>query len=366
MIEILHPTQDSDRIRTLLRPESGLRFVDGWKSARSELTVIDSFGDGDPNRWNDERTIECASRYVVYPWRSAIVRLPDAENFYRLRTTRNRYLLDDDEQHAWGRALIGVAGLSVGSSVVSVCSLTGARRFRIADPDTLGPSNLNRLAASVCDLGESKVTLAQRRLLETDPYTHIDSFPRGYSETESDRFLGGIDAASLSVLVEEMDDLAMKVAIRLRARAKGIPVVMATDNGDNVILDIERYDLDPDYPPFHGKAGELIGLTDDQLRDPENRARIANAIVGSKVTPRTRYSLTQVGRTLPSWPQLGTAATAAGSVAALAARLLVCGADLPSRRYRFDLDQVLLGDGANSTRRWNELDERTFTALMAE
>ena len=344
--------------------DSGLRFVDAWSTARSELAAIDSFGDADRRDWNDDRVVECASRYIVYPWRSTLVRLPDAEIFYRLRTARNRYLLDDDEQHTWGGALIGVAGLSVGSSVVSVCSLTGARRFRIADPDTLGPSNLNRLAASVCDLGEPKVTLSQRRLLEIDPYTQVDSVPDGYSESASDKFLGGEDTERLSVLVEEMDDLAMKVAIRRQAREKRIPVIMATDNGDNVLLDVERYDLDADYPLFHGNAGELARLNRNELNDPANRARIANAIVGCHVTPRTRFSLTEVGRTLPSWPQLGTAATAAGSVAGLAARLLVCGADLPSRRYRFDLDKILLGDAANSASRWNELDEYSFTALM--
>jgi tRNA A37 threonylcarbamoyladenosine dehydratase len=59
-------------------------------------------------------------------------------------------------------------------------SLTGARRFRLADPDTLGPTNLNRLAGSVCDFGVPKLTLAMRRTLETDPYSDIEAFEAGY------------------------------------------------------------------------------------------------------------------------------------------------------------------------------------------
>ncbi|WP_088943656.1 ThiF family adenylyltransferase [Rhodococcus sp. 1168] len=317
MIEVLHPTEDAARIRELRRPNAGLAYVDGWATARSELIAIDSFGSL-PFDWSDERDVDRSSRFVHIPWRSTLVRLPDSVHFYRLRTARNRFLLDDDEQTTWGSALIGIAGLSVGSSVAAVCSLTGARRFRIADPDTLGPSNLNRLQGSVCDLGVAKVTLAQRRILEIDPYSDVSGFPGGYTSADV-TFLRSSGGERLAVLVEEMDDLAMKLEIRLQARALRIPVVMATDNGDNVILDVERYDLDADYPPFHGRAGDLTECSESELNEPANRMRLANAIVGSDVTPRTRYSLTQVGRSLPSWPQLGTAANAAGSTAALAA-----------------------------------------------
>jgi hypothetical protein len=158
-----------------------------------------------------------------------------------------------------------------------------------------------------------------------------------------------------------MDDLALKVDIRLKARAARVPVVMITDNGDNAILDVERFDTDADYPLFHGLAGDLAANPAD-LNDPVQRVHVASAIVGSQITPRTRFSLTQVGRTLPSWPQLGTAATAGGALGALAARYVACGMPLPSGRYRVDLDEILLGAGAHSVSHWNELDEAEFLA----
>ena len=61
-------------------------------------------------------------------------------------------------------------------------------------------------------------------------------------------------------MLEEVDDLATKVEIRRHARALGVPVVMVTDDGDNVIVDVERYDLDPGYPLFHGNAGDVTDL----------------------------------------------------------------------------------------------------------
>lgn len=369
MIEILQPGVDDARIAEVCDSDSGLRYVDAWPSALPELAEI-QHPDRDPisaahyldTTWTED-SIESASRYVVFPWRATVVRLPDAERYWNLRTARNRYLLDHDEQLQWSSALIAIAGLSVGGSVLAACSLTGARRFALADHDTLAPTNLNRLHGSVCDLDEAKLVLAQRRTLEMDPYSEITAFPEGYTPEGADRFLG-VDGERPAVLLEEMDNLAMKIHIRIRARAIGIPVVMVTDNGDNVIIDVERFDLDREYPLFHGRAGELTDLSGEQLTDPANRVRIANAIVGSEVTPRTRYSLTQVGRTLPSWPQLGTAATAAGAIGALAARYVVCDKSLESGRYRLDLDRALVGDSAGMAVRWNELDEDSFRALF--
>ena len=247
----------------------------------------------------------------------------------------------------------------MGASVLAASSLTGARRFRLADGDILGPTNLNRLTGSVCDLGEPKLTLAMRRTLEADPYCDIQAFPAGYTPGAADAFIGTGGTERLTVLVEEMDDLALKVGIRVEARAARVPVVMVTDNGDNAILDVERFDQDPGYPLFHGLAGDLAANSAD-LGDPIQRVNIASAIVGSQITPRTRFSLTQVGRTLPSWPQLGTAATAGGALGALAARYIACGVPLKSGRYRADLDEILIGARARASSRWNELDEAGF------
>lgn len=331
MIEILHPAGDAARIDELAA--AGYAQVDGWESALDELRVLRDFdvaagGSVIPRPVVfDDGDLDAASRYVVYPWRAAVVRLPDSELFYRLRTTRNRYLITDAEQERWASSDIAVAGLSVGGSVLHACALTGARRFRIADPDTLGPSNLNRLSGSVCDLGTAKTTLAARRVLELDPYAQLDVFADGYSESNADRFLRGA-----AVVLEEMDDLRRKIELRVAARRLGVPVVMVTDDGDGVIVDVERFDVDPGYPLLHGRAEALAGLTPAEFADPARRVELAGAIVGDDVTERMRYSLGQVGQTIPSWPQLGTAATVAGAVGALFARRIACGDDVPSGR----------------------------------
>lgn len=335
MIEILHPVRDRARIDDLSQQ---YELVDGWSSARDELMALESFEPGPyPADMDDP---EHASRYIAYPWRHTLVRLPDAAIFHRLRTARNRYLITESEQKSWSSSTIAVAGLSVGASLLNAAVLTGARRLRIADPDTLGPTNLNRLAGSVCDLGLSKAVLAQRRILETDPYCRVETFPAGFTQDGAAAFFGGATTLKANVVLEEVDDLAMKVEIRKRAKALSIPVVMVTDDGDNVILDVERYDHDPGYPLFHGRAGEIEEMTAASLRDPAHRVRIAGAIVGTDIGARMQEALTEVGRTIPSWPQLGTAATLAGAVGAMTARKIVCGDPVPSGRWHVRIDEV--------------------------
>ncbi|WP_241548473.1 ThiF family adenylyltransferase [Gordonia alkanivorans] len=339
MIEILHPQEDSERIE-LLRT-SGFTTVDAWKESFGEYGSLQAL---DPTM---ERLaggdLENHSRYVVYPWRNTVVRLPEDEVFHRLRTARNRFLITDEEQREWGAATIAVAGLSVGASLLHTCVLTGARRFRIADPDALGLTNLNRLSGSVCDIGVPKTTLARRRMLEIDPFLAVESFDSGVTEATLRSFLGCDGRSRADIILEEVDDLAMKVAIRRHARAAEIPLVMVTDDGDGVIVDVERYDLDPSYPEFHGLAGPVTSMSAAELADPANKVRIASAIVGADVSPRVNEALAEAGRTISSWPQLGSAATMAGAVGATIARQIICGEAIPSGRTRVQISAMLTG-----------------------
>lgn len=327
-IPLLHPIADVTQIEQLRH--DGYRFVDAWDTALPDLQVLYALA----GESIDETALESLTRYAVFDWRRCVVRLPEESIFHRLRTARNCILITDDEQRQWSTAVIAVAGLSVGGSVLNACALTGARHFRIADLDVLGPTNLNRLLGSVCDLGTAKSELARRRVAELDPYCHVEVFSDGYGDHCADAFFGEDLPA---VVFEEMDDLRKKVELRLRARAAGVPVVMVTDNGDDVIVDVERYDLDPEYLPFHGSAGDVSNLTPAVLDDPANRIAIVKAIVGDGITSRTTAALAEVGRTIASWPQLGTAATLAGAAGAAVGRRIVCGEPVASGRWAVTL-----------------------------
>lgn len=300
-----------------------------------------SFADYLAEEWTPEKRAT-KTRWAYFPWRQTIVELPNQEIFSNLRTTRNRYLISEEDQRAFAAARIGIAGMSVGLSALQSTVLSGGgNHFRIADFDTLSITNLNRLPSSVCELTLPKVDAAARKMYELDPYLDIETFGEGISDENLDRFMVGDGNEKLAVFVEEIDSIHLKIRSRFIARKHGIPLVMATDNGDNAIIDVERYDLDPNYPLFHGSVPEDILANTPENPTQMQKVHLANAIVGPDVTPLTRFSLTQVGQTLPAWPQLGNAATVAGAAVSYVLRRIICGQSMPSGRYWISLDASL-------------------------
>jgi tRNA threonylcarbamoyladenosine dehydratase len=293
-----------------------------------------------------EPALSSGGDWFYFPWRRTLVRLPDEPRYQELRTARNLFLVTRQEQADYYASHVAFAGLSVGSSALNTLVLNGgAKTVSIADPDVLATVNLNRLNASVCDLGVSKVTLARRRVLELNPYAVVHSYP-GVDDANLAAFLGGSEP--VNALVEEMDELRLKAVVRFAARDRGIPVVMATDDGDSALLDVERFDLEPDRPLFHGTVPEDVLRNIPLEPSPAQRVTIASAIVGPNISTRTQNSMQLVGNQIPTWPQLATAAAVSGAAVTYAVRRIVTGQDMPSGRYRVCLDAALDTDFGTS------------------
>src|SRR5262249_18746901 len=126
-------------------------------------------------------------------------------------------------------------------------------RFRLADFDTLGLSNMNRLRTALHNLGVAKTVLAAREMYEIDPFLDITLFGSGIDDGNAELFFEG--GGRLDVLIEECDDLYAKIALRERAKALGVPVI--TETSDRGMLDMERFDREPERPVYHGLLGNL-------------------------------------------------------------------------------------------------------------
>ena len=70
-------------------------------------------------------------------------------------------------------------------------------------------------------------------------------------------------SGQLDLLIEECDSLEVKIRARIKARSLGIPVLM--DTSDRGMVDIERFDLEPDRPIFHGFLSKLG--TEEEILD---------------------------------------------------------------------------------------------------
>lgn len=306
--------------------------LDGLARMRPVFEV----GDGDEPRW------------VFYPWRRTVVRVLGPVSFRMLRLDRNRNKITLAEQERLAAQRIGVVGLSVGHTIAYTLALEGiCGELRLADFDTIELSNLNRIPVTVLDLGCSKAVAVARRIAELDPYLSIELVPEGLTAGNADAFVEGLD-----VLVEECDSLDVKALVRDAARRHGVPVLMETS--DRGLLDVERFDLEPERPIFHGLLGDvepadLIGLS-TQAKVPH----VLRILEPEHLSSRMAASMAEIDQTLTTWPQLGGDVALGGATIAAAVRRLGRGLPLASGRIRVDLDVFL-----------DDLDEPSRPAVVA-
>jgi len=320
-----------------LRKDTGVRIVDAFAGQICELFFIehpdvehDEKGKGLAKKFSSATTLEPV--WIHLPWKSTLVRCVPEDTYFRLRTARNRDLITAEEQGAYRAATVGIAGLSVGSTALASLTATGGpKHIKLADPDTVETTNLNRIRATLTDSNENKAVVAARNTWEVDPFAEIELWTEGLSEDTLKRF---INDPKLTVFVDEMDDIPLKFACRTACKKARVPVVMATDNEDGAVIDVERFDLEPERPIFHGRVQVADNAT------PTSRAHfvgIANEIIDiDHFSKRQLQSLKEVGVTLPGIPQLGTGASIAGAAIAYAVRAITTGKEMPSGRYLID------------------------------
>lgn len=279
-------------------------------------------------------------RWVYFSWSGTLTHILDPDAFQRVRTARNRNLITQEEQEKFYGAIIGIAGLSVGSSAASAIVLQGGgERMRLADHDRLVLSNTNRIRVSVENLGLPKTEIVAREIYAVNPYAKPELFPDGLTSENIEHFFAG--PPKLDVVVDEVDNLAVKYQIREYAKLHRVPVVMAVDNGDNAIIDIEHYDQDPQPDFFHGRMGIVNYEQLRNLTKSETGRLIAKHVGLENTAPRMLQSLPEVGKTLVSWPQLGGAALLNGIAVAYCVRKIINDQPIETDRAFLSLDETL-------------------------
>lgn len=278
--------------------------------------------------------------WITYPWLNVCVKTVPEDVYYELLTARNKYAITNEEQTAYRNLRTGIIGLSIGSGVIQSFVMTGGpKQQKIADFDTVEITNLNRMRANLIQVGQNKTLVAAQNSWLVDPFIDFETWDQGVTADSLEKFIA---EPRLDIFIDEMDSLDLKLRSRLICRRERIPVIMATDNGDGIILDIERFDLEPDRPIFHGLVDEL--KPEDLARiDFTQWLKIATQIVGADIlTERMQHSLLEIGTSIAGVPQLGSTASVAAAAVTFACRKIAEQSPLASGRYYISFEQVLI------------------------
>ena len=342
--------QEEDQVRFSQLLESGIQvlaydqiqdqFGELIKARMPQRAFNQADLDQEVGTWLADRPPAHYGVWVYYPWSQRLVHLLDEQEFIELRTTRNLYKITTVEREVLAQKKIGIMGLSVGQSIaLTVAMERSFGEIRLADFDLLELSNLNRIRSGVHTLGLSKVIAAAREIAEIDPFLHVTCFLQGVNEENMDQFL--LEGGKLDVLVDECDGLDMKIYARYRARTLGIPVVM--DTSDRGLLDVERFDLEPDRPILHGLIPDLDSRKLKGLSNEDKVPYILPMLGVETLSARAKASMVEIEQSIATWPQLASSVVLGGAMGADVCRRIVLGHYHESGRYFVDLE-MLIGD----------------------
>jgi hypothetical protein len=260
-------------------------------------------------------------------------------------------------------AVLGFAGASVGGNLLEGW-LREARPkcVKLADPDRVELTNFNRaervslrhLVQSRSrrhDLRDSRqnprVSKAEYLAYEqqlVDPYLDVHVYKEGLTPENMNQFLlgdGGAEPA-IDILVEEMDNLVLKVEARKRAREHRIDVLMVSDFGNMAHVVWNPFKTHPEAPLAQSGQDDALlkALARIQAGDRAAAADFVTHLCGDEFRLGTFGSFVRgEGEQLISGiPQSGATAMASGAVGGKELAMRILGHAYPdANRVVYDL-----------------------------
>ncbi len=275
--------------------------------------------------------------YAFFPWRNLVLELVPEDIFFEIKTNRNQLLITTEEQKKlYYDSSISIAGMSVGSSILYGLVGTGiSRHIIISDFDNFSTSNLNRVQATVLDVGLNKALVAKRRALEMNPFLKITVIEEPITTDNTSNFI----TDETTIIFEEIDDFKMKVGLRNHAKNNKKAYVMLTNLGDGVLIDVERHDSE-DVDIFNGNVVAEVIAEIEQAKEVNSdlmKQLSVSLVDRDMISERALNTLQQIGKNLVGRPQLYSTVALDGGIAPYVARRIIIGPELKSGRYRADL-----------------------------
>jgi molybdopterin/thiamine biosynthesis adenylyltransferase len=249
---------------------------------------------------------------------------------------------------------VAVAGASVGSGIAHAVMLDiRPAAIKIADKSVYKLENINRVRlsyadmvlseeqrASVYDVGlKNKAETFADQVYSIDPFTNVFTYPEGITTASINEFFDGGDGEPpASIIIEEIDDPRTKILLREEARRRKIPLLMMTDIGSSVQLDLMRYDQDQSLPLAWGVSDSDLYVAMQRVYDQPGDRNVFFSFVDSIIG--SAYRRDELGEIIAGTceiptstiiPQLGSTALVAAGLAAEAIARLRLGHEYPRR-----------------------------------
>lgn len=277
--------------------------------------------------------------WVYYPWSNKLVHLLSKEEFIEVRTNRNHYKITPNEERVLATKKIGIIGLSVGKAIaMTIATERICDELVLADFDVIELSNLNRIQTGVQNFGIKKTVVVAREIAELDPYLKVTCFHEGLTEKNIDLFF--TKNGKINICIEVCDGLSTKIFARQKAKKLGIPVVM--DTNDRGMIDIERFDLEPNRTIFHGLI-EHLNIDDiKKAKTNEEKIPFILPIVGiNKISTRLKASMMEVEESISTWPQLASEVVMGGGITTEVCRKIFLNEFHSSGRFYINTENII-------------------------
>ena len=158
-------------------------------------------------------------------------------------------LIGDEGLERLGKSKVIVFGLGgVGSYAVEALARSGVGSLALVDADRVCPSNLNRqLIALHSSMGQLKVDVEEKRILDINPDCRITKFPMFYLPENADE----IDLSEYDYIMDCIDTISAKIELAVRSQAIKVPMISCMGTGNKLdpgklqIADISKTSVCP-------------------------------------------------------------------------------------------------------------------------
>ena len=166
-----------------------------------------------------------------------------------MQFSRTQLLLGQEAIDRLKQARVAVFGIGgVGGYTAEALVRSGIGSIDLIDSDTVSVTNINRqLFATHSTVGELKVEVAKKRLLDINPEAVVRTYPVFYTPETADEF----DFTQYDYIVDAIDTVTGKLCLAKRAFAVGTPIISCMGAGNKLdgtafrVADISKTSICP-------------------------------------------------------------------------------------------------------------------------